>query len=254
MSQPSGAPEMWLRRYRPSTPGGSAAAARLVCLPHAGGSASFFVPVAAALSPHTDVVAVQYPGRQDRRSERPIPDIAVLAEHVHRLLSPMRDLPLFLFGHSMGASLAFEVARRLEASGHPGPARVFASGRRAPSVYRQERVHQLDDNGLLAEIRSLDGTSALVLNDDELMRAALPALRADYQAAELYQGEPGATIAAPITVLTGDADPKTSLDDANAWSKHTTGEFDLQVYPGGHFFLTDQTDAVMKLLDQHLRG
>ncbi|GLY16556.1 alpha/beta fold hydrolase [Kineosporia rhizophila] len=249
-SQPSGAPEMWLRRYRPS----STAAARLVCLPHAGGSASFFVPVAASLSPHTDVVAVQYPGRQDRRAERPIPDIAVLAQHVHRLLSPMTDLPLFLFGHSMGASLAFEVARLLEASGHPGPARVFASGRRAPSVYREERVHQLDDNGLLAEIRSLDGTSALVLNDDELMRAALPALRADYQAAELYQGEPGATIKAPVTVLTGDADPKTSLDDAKAWADHTTGDFDLQVFPGGHFFLTDQTAAVMRLLEQQLRG
>jgi surfactin synthase thioesterase subunit len=248
MSQPSGAPELWLRRYRPS----ATATARLVCLPHAGGSASYFLPVAAALSPQVDVVAVQYPGRQDRRSEKPVTDLHDLGAQVHQILRSQDDLPVTFFGHSMGASLAFEVIRRFEAEGR-GPVRLFASGRRAPSIYREESVHQLGDAGLLAEIRRLNGTSSLVLNDDELMRAALPALRADYQAAELYRGEPGATIDAPITALTGDADPKTTLADAQAWERHTTSAFDLEVFPGGHFFLSDQTAAVIRVLDQHLR-
>jgi surfactin synthase thioesterase subunit len=249
MSQPSGPPELWLRRYRPS----ATATTRLVCLPHAGGSASYFLPVAAALSPHVDVVAVQYPGRQDRRNERPVTDLHVLGAQVHQILRSQDDLPVTFFGHSMGASLAFEVIRRFEAEGRR-PERLFASGRRAPSIFREEKVHRLDDAGLLAEIRRLDGTSSLVLNDDELMRAALPALRADYQAAELYQGEPGATVDTPITAMTGDADPKTSLEDARAWERHTTAEFDLEVFPGGHFFLSDQTAAVISVLDQHLRG
>jgi surfactin synthase thioesterase subunit len=249
MSQLSLDHDLWCRRYRPS----STATARLVCLPHAGGSASFFLPVSSALSPRVDVVSIQYPGRQDRRNEKPFTDLSPLADHVYAVIRHQPELPLTFFGHSMGASLAFEVIRRMEADNH-APVRLFASGRRAPSVFREETVHRLDDNGLLAEIRRLNGTSSLVLNDDELMRAALPALRADYRAAELYQGGPGATVNCPITVLTGDRDPKTSLDDAHAWAAHTSGRCDVKVFPGGHFFLSDQTDDVIKILDQHFRG
>ena len=251
MSQPSLDNDLWCRRYRPTY----TATARLVCLPHAGGSASFFLPVSKALSPEVDVVSVQYPGRQDRRNEKPVTDLSLLADQVHAVLrNQPGELPLTFFGHSMGASLAFEVALRMEADNH-GPVRLFASGRRAPSVFREETVHRLDDAGLLAAIRELDGTSSVLLNDDELMRAALPALRADYRAAELYQGRPGATVNCPITVLTGDRDPKTSLDDAQAWARHTTSDsFDVKVFPGGHFFLSDQTDDVIKVLDQHFQG
>src|SRR6185312_12110242 len=111
---------LWFRRYLPATNPG----ARLVCLPHAGGSAPFFRPVAIALGRDVDVVAVQYPGRQDRRAEKPVSDMAVLADRVADLLRGQSPLPLTLFGHSMGAILAFEVARRLEADGNP-PVRVF---------------------------------------------------------------------------------------------------------------------------------
>jgi surfactin synthase thioesterase subunit len=250
MSQFSPDNDLWCRRYRPT----STATDRLVCLPHAGGSASFFLPVSTALSPRVDVVSIQYPGRQDRRNENPLADLALLADQVHTVLRHQPELRLTFFGHSMGASLAFEVIRRLEADNRTA-VRLFASGRRAPSVFREETVHRLDDAGLLAEIRRLNGTSSLVLNDDELMRAALPALRADYQAAELYRSEPKATVSCPVTVLTGDRDPKTSLDDAHAWARHTTSSsFEVKVFPGGHFFLSDQTDDVIKILDEHFRN
>src|SRR6516225_5777859 len=123
--------ELWCRRFRPS----STATARLVCLPHAGGSAPFFLPVAAALSPEVDVVAIQYPGRQDRRKEPPLTTVRALADQIHGVLSRQPPLPVTLFGHSLGGSIAFEVARRLEAGGSP-PVRLFASGRRAPSAHR----------------------------------------------------------------------------------------------------------------------
>ncbi len=242
--------DLWCRRYRPT----DTATARLVCLPHAGGSASFFLPVSVALSPGVDVVSIQYPGRQDRRSEKPVTDLSLLADQVYAVLRQQPELPLTFFGHSMGASLAFEVIRRMEADGRT-PVRLFASGRRAPSVFREETVHRLDDNGLIAEIRRLNGTSSRVLDDDEMMRAALPALRADYQAAELYRSEPGTTVGCPVTVLTGDRDPKTSLDDAQAWAGHTTSDaFEVKVFPGGHFFISDQTDDVIKVLDEHFRN
>ena len=205
MSQPTPDDDLWCRRYRPSR----SATSRIVCLPHAGGSAPFFLPVAAALSPGVDVVALQYPGRQDRRSERPIDDMAELADRVHGILRRQPELPVTLFGHSMGAVLGFEVTRRLEADGH-GPVRLFASGRRAPSTHRDENVHLRDDEGILAEVRKMSGTASSVLGDDEIMRAALPALRADYKATETYSCPPGTTVNCPITTLTADSHQATA--------------------------------------------
>jgi surfactin synthase thioesterase subunit len=241
--------ELWCRRYRPSR----TATSRLVCLPHAGGSAPFYLPVAAALTPGVDVVAIQYPGRQDRRAEQPIGDIALLADRLSGILRRQPELPLTLFGHSMGASLGFEIARRLEAEG-AGPVRLFASGRRAPSRHRDEAVHLRDDAGILAEVRALNGTASSVLSDDELMRAALPSLRADYRAAETYRCPPDVTVSCPITVLTGDADPKTTMDEAQAWAGHTTGAFDLRVYAGDHFFLVSHVEEVIALLRREIQA
>ena len=242
------ADDLWCRRYRPSR----TATARLVCLPHAGGSAPFFLPVAAALSPAVDVVAIQYPGRQERRSEQPLTDVRVLAGLIHEILMRQPPLPVTVFGHSLGATIGFEVVRRLEASGRP-PVRLFASGRRAPSSHRDESVHLRDDDGILAEVRGLNGTASSILGDEELMRAALPALRADYQAAETYRCDPDATIGCPVTVLTGDADPKTTMTEANAWARHTTGSCVTRTFPGGHFFLTAHAAEITGMLQDHFR-
>ncbi|MFD6043854.1 thioesterase II family protein [Streptomyces koyangensis] len=247
MSQPSPGDELWCRRFRPA----KNPAARLVCLPHAGGSASFFLSVAAALSPEIDVLAIQYPGRQDRRAEPPIDDMAILADRLHGVLRRQPGLPVTLFGHSLGATLAFEVARRLEADGDV-PVRLFASGRRAPSAHRGEAAHR-SDASIMAEVRRLSGTASELLGDEELMRAAIPALRADYKAAETYRCAPDVTVGCPVTVLTGDNDPKTTLDEAKAWGRHTTGALDLQVFPGGHFFISDQSAEVMAVVKQHFR-
>ncbi|MFI6093868.1 thioesterase II family protein [Streptomyces sp. NPDC051218] len=245
MSQPSPGDELWCRRFHPA----KNPAARLVCLPHAGGSASFFLPVAAALSPDVDVLAIQYPGRQDRRAEQPIDDLAILADRLHGVIQRQPELPLTLLGHSLGATLAFEVVRRIEADGH-SPVRLFASGRRAPSTHRNEFAHR-SDTAIMAEVRRLSGTASALLGDEEMMRAALPALRADYKAAETYRSAPDATVNCPITALTGDSDPKTTLDEAKAWGQHTTGSLDLRVFTGGHFFISDRSAEVMQVLKQH---
>jgi surfactin synthase thioesterase subunit len=249
MSQTSPGHNWWCRRYRPARN----PAARLVCLPHAGGSASFFLPLAEALSPRVDVVAIQYPGRQDRHAEPPIDDIGVLADQIYTALELEPELPLILLGHSMGAIVGFEVTRRLEAGQH-GPARLVVSGRRAPATDRNEIVHLRDDDGIIAEIRKLSGTAAEVLSNDEIMRAALPALRADYTATETYTCAPDITVNCPITVLTGDSDPKTTLAEARAWGKHTTSSIDLHVFTGGHFFISDHVGDVIKLITQHLHA
>lgn len=236
----------WLRRYHSSQ-----ADLRLVCLPHAGGSASFYHPVSRALSPVADVLAVQYPGRQDRHAEPGIGDLQRLADEVAEVLRPLTDLPLVLFGHSMGALLGYEVALRLERSG-TRPQILFASGRRAPSRYRQENVHGYDDARLIAELRKLGGTDSRLLDEPDVTRMLLPAIRSDYRAVEIYRSRPEDRLSCPVVVLTGESDPQVTPEEAQAWQDHTSGPFELVTYPGGHFFLVDQASAVIEAISTRI--
>ncbi|MCR6487192.1 alpha/beta fold hydrolase [Amycolatopsis sp. OK19-0408] len=239
----------WIRRFHPAP----SATARLVCFPHAGGSASYFHPVSAALSPAVEVLAVQYPGRQDRHTEPLVDDLFVLADGLAEVLAAETAGPVAFFGHSMGASLAFEVARRLEPRG-TRLLGLFVSGRRAPTAARDERTHEKDDEGLLAEVKRLSGTDAQVLENDELVRMVLPALRSDYKAAELYHYRPGADVSCPVVALIGDHDPKVTEAEARQWAAHTSGGFELKTYPGGHFYLNEHAAAVTRLIGERLAG
>ncbi|MFF7726456.1 thioesterase II family protein [Streptomyces sp. NPDC008001] len=233
----------WIRRFHPA----EQAPVRLVCLPHAGGSASYFFPLSKALSPSVDVLSVQYPGRQDRRADPCIDSIAGLADRTAEILAPAADRPLALFGHSMGAALAFEVALRLEERGTV-PVALFVSGRRAPSRHRAETVHLRSDEELVEELRRLSGTDAGMLDNPEVLEMVLPALRADYRAIETYRARPGLRVGCPVHALTGDADPKATTDEVRDWEHHTTGAFTISVFPGGHFYLNDHQQEIAKII------
>jgi surfactin synthase thioesterase subunit len=239
---------LWIRRYHPSPD----SRVRLVCFPHAGGSASFYFPVSAALTPGVEVHAVQYPGRQDRRAEQPVESISALADAVTEVVRPLTDRPLAFFGHSLGAILGYEVALRLEAAGAPPLVRFFASGRRAPSRYRPETVSDRDDQAILAELRLLSGTNGDVLGDPELVQMILPAVRSDFLAIERYRHTSGQRLSCPVVSLIGDVDPRVDEDEARAWAAHTTGGYRLRVFPGGHFYLVDQAASVIQEVSTEL--
>jgi surfactin synthase thioesterase subunit len=230
----------WIRRYHPS----DTSASQLVCFPHAGGSASYYHPLSRQFSPVVDVFALQYPGRQDRRQEACIKTIDILADKITEHLLRLDDKPTLFFGHSMGATLAFEVAWRLEESGRNAPLRLISSGRSAPGIARGEKIHQRDDAGIIAEVRNLNGTGPALLADDEILRMSLPAIRGDYQAIETYSYTPGRTLHCPITALTGDSDPRTRIEDVDAWRAYTKGDFRIRIFPGGHFYLAFNIPAV----------
>ncbi|MBG0833215.1 thioesterase [Planomonospora sp. ID67723] len=211
---------------------GDEARVRLVCFPHAGGAAGYFHGLAAAVPSAVDVLGVQYPGRQDRLAERPVDRVEELAERIAERLLPWRDVPLVLFGHSMGALVASEVARRLDRD----PAGLIVSGRPAPSS-RPETVLPDRDDELLAHLEELAGTDARLLADPQMRQIILSALRADYRAIDAYEHVPGPPAGYPISVMVGAADPAVTPAEAGGWLGHSSAPRALRVFSGGHFYL-----------------
>ncbi|MGW0871128.1 thioesterase II family protein [Streptomyces sp. NPDC002740] len=240
--------ELWIRRFHPSPD----AVARLVCFPHAGGSAGFYFWLSRLLHPQVEVLAVQYPGRQERRAEPQVADIESLAGSIAGVLAPWWAEPPAFFGHSMGAVVAYETARHLRATTGSGPAAFFASGRRAPSASRTEALHLADDRELLAEIVRQGGTPSALLDEPELIEMILPTLRGDYRAVERYRHRPGPGLEAPVTVLVGTDDPKVTADEARAWQSHTSGSSEVLAFRGGHFFLGEHQDRIGELIRARL--
>ncbi|MFF9501304.1 thioesterase II family protein [Streptomyces sp. NPDC014656] len=237
----------WLRRF--AVPGGDSAAAggtALVCFPHAGGAASAYVPLARALAPDVAVLAAQYPGRQDRRHEAPLDDIGELADALAAEVRRGTEGPYAFFGHSMGAVLAYETARRLRAAGQAGPRHLFLSGRRAPALDPSPHDRMLTDADVMAAVRRLGGTTPAVLDDPELREMVMPALRADYRAVGRYAWRPGAPLDVPIGVFVGDGDPVVTVEQAGAWRDFTTAATTLEVFQGGHFYLDRHLPAIAR--------
>jgi surfactin synthase thioesterase subunit len=205
------------------------------------------------MAPGVDVVSVQYPGRQDRRHERCIGSIDELADKIVQVLHMCDSRPMAFFGHSMGATLAFEVGLRLRQTSVE-PTVLFASGRRAPSTVRVETVHLSGRRGIVNELKALQGTESSLLDDPEILEMVLPALANDYQAIETYGPRFGGRLDCPIVALIGEADPKVTAAEAQAWQRHTAGRFELRLFPGGHFYLNDHAGEVIELISDHLAG
>ncbi|MCH0541716.1 thioesterase [Streptomyces sp. MUM 203J] len=235
----------WIRRFHPSPDAG----VRLVCFPHAGGSAGFFHRLSRDLAPGAEVLAVQYPGRQDRRGEPNIPDLAGLADRAAEALRPALSgtAPFALFGHSMGATLAYEVARRLRSDGR-GAAALFVSARTAPHRSVDHGRHELSDRELVEDVLALGGTAAGVLDDPELLEMVLPSIRSDYRAVGSYRHAPGPLLDCAVHAFTGVSDPRVPVAELRHWAECTEGPFGLEVFSGGHFYLVERHEEFTRSL------
>jgi pyochelin biosynthetic protein PchC len=230
---------VWFRRFHAADVG----APRLLCFPHAGAAAGTYRRLSAALSPYVEVTAVQYPGRQDRRTEPVRTDLGELAGLIRAELAGPGGTPAF-FGHSMGAIVAFEVARGLST---PPPV-LFAAARRAPSRGRQERTHPMSDQEIRSELVRLGGTDARLLDSRAFGRTVLPVLRGDYEAIDTYRYRSGAPLACPVVVLAGKDDPLTPVADARAWHRHAAAGGDTHLFAGGHFFLDEHRSRIAEIV------
>lgn len=211
---------------------------RLFCFPFAGGGSAFFRGWPVALGSGISPVPVVLPGRERRLNEKAVENFERLADLIQEAIASHLDMPFAFFGHSMGAVLAFEVARRLRRDGQPLPAALLVSGARAPQC-RRGHVPPPDpsDAELMEQLRSVQAPGASLPDQPELMRLLLPALRADTKAYRGYVYPEGDPFAAPIFAYGGKEDPQVSTTHLEGWREQTTKGFSLRTFPGGHFFL-----------------
>jgi medium-chain acyl-[acyl-carrier-protein] hydrolase len=226
---------------------------RLFCFPYAGGGASAFRLWRPDLSDVAEVCPVQLPGREARLAEPPVSDACELVARLADGLGPFLDRPFAFFGHSMGALVAFELARELRRRRQRGPSHLFASGFRAPNRPNPNRpLHALPMADFLRELRAYDGTPHEVLDNALLMELMEPALRADFALHETYRYREEAPLACPVTVLGGRDDVKVSLEDLAGWQRMTTGGHELRLLPGGHFYVHTARSQVLALVASRL--
>lgn len=212
---------------------------RLFCFPHAGVGGSIYRSWSDRLPGWIELSAVQLPGRESRFRERPFRNVDALVEAVKEGLAPFLDRPFAFFGHSMGAIVAYEVARVLEEGHGPRPGHLFVSGRRAPHLPpREPPMTHLPDEAFVAEVgRRYGGIPDPLLEQPDLLSIFLPALRADMEALEAYAYRPGASLTCPVTAYGGKADPWAGAPELEAWAASTTARFGMRLFEGGHFFL-----------------
>lgn len=205
-----------------------------------------FAPWTAAAGSRLDICAIHLPGRESRIADAALTSAdAVVAALVDRL-TPHLDRPYGIFGHSMGALLAFETARELRRRALPPPLRLFASGFRAPHLPdRFPNRHKLDDRAFMAELHRMGGVPAEVAENDELMALLLPVIRADMMLCETYVHQAEEPLDVPVTVFGGADDPRVSRDDLEDWRRHTRAGMAVRIFPGHHFYLKSQRAAVV---------
>jgi medium-chain acyl-[acyl-carrier-protein] hydrolase len=227
---------------------------RLVCFPHAGASAFIFHEWHALIRGSIGVVPMQLPGRGERLREPPLRRLAPLLRAACAALLPLTDRPFALFGHSVGALIAFELARLLEREHGRTPEHLFVSGRGAPDrPSTRGNIHHLPSEAFVAALKAYNGTLRGLLDNPEALELFLPILRADLELVETYIYVSGPPLSCPITVFGGEEDDTVRPEDLEAWRWHTTRGCSMHLLPGDHFFVTTAPREVVRVIDEALR-
>ncbi len=223
-------------------------AGAVVVFPHAGGAAVAYRAVAGAFAAAgVDTYVVQYPRRGERLTHPAPVSVGELARDLFDAGDWAGVGPLRLFGHCMGAVVAFEFARLAEQRGTNIHA-LWVSASEAPSAVAASPSLPTAQAEIIAEMVDLGGTDPRLLADDDFVDLLLMAVRADYEAFNRYACDATTAICADIHTLGGDSDHRVSADMLRRWESHTTGAFTLSTFEGGHFYLLDHLEDVAELV------
>jgi len=232
--------------------------ARIYCFPHAGGSPRAFLDWQAGLADDAEVVAICRPGREHRATE-PAPTIGEFIDGAAAAISAAAQAdnrPFYLFGHSLGALIGFEVCRKLAATGEVAPHHFVASGCSAPSLLPSERVKniaKLTGKEFAEAIGFFGGLSADVIADEEMRDLLLPGVIADFHMAVGYRYQPGPPLDTPVTVVVGRDDPHVRQAQIEPWSREFTEPVDQRMVDGGHFYFETSPAAIIEILAEIVR-
>ncbi|WP_263357604.1 thioesterase II family protein [Acidicapsa ligni] len=220
---------------------------RLLCFPYAGGAPSAFFGWPELLAPEVEVIWIQSRGRGARFLETPLNHVSEMVQEIAAALTTLDDRPFCFYGHSLGALVAFEVARLLRRNGQRGPAHLFVGAARAPQLERiLPPLGHLPDKAFIDAIQSrYSGIPAAILDDPEMMQLFLPTLRADFAAYEGYRYVEERLLACPITTFVGAHDPVVTAEAMAAWAEHSSAPFTAHTLPGDHFFLASCRDRLV---------
>lgn len=240
-----------LKRRRSSTPPRS----RLLCFPWCGAGASALRRLTTHLPADVDVLLVQLPGREERFGQRPLLTMDDVVAHVTSALAQEPDLPLALFGHSMGAVVAYDVAHALQAQGERPPQLLMVSGHGAPRqrAATDPQWHLAPEEELVAQLAELGGTQSGLLQDKAALQAILPALRADYQVLESRPWTVRAPLACPIVACCSTGDTTVEIQRMDHWRHLTDGPFELHWFDGDHFYLSRDPQPLARRMSQSMR-
>lgn len=241
----------WFTRYQPIPD----AHLRLFCIPFAGGGASAFYSWGKDLPAEIEICSLQLPGHEERHAEPPFTRLEPLIQEVGAALRPYLDLPFALFGHSMGALIAFELARYVRKEYHLLPDHLFVSALRAPQeLYQDSHISDLPDKAFLEQVVTrYDAVPEAIKNDPEYMSFLLPTIKADFGMIETYVYRKEPPLDCPIATFGGSADRAVPLKSLIAWKEQTTRDFSLRLFNGGHFFLREERTLLLELITNLLQ-
>ena len=227
---------------------------RLFCFPYAGGGALIYREWSQDMPDEIEVCPVQLPGRERRLREPSFTRVEPLIDALLPALTPYFDMPFAFFGHSMGGTLAYELAQRLAQEGQDGPQHLVASARRAPQVAAEDnQIHyHLPDDEFKEHLREIKGTPEEVLANEELMDLMLPLLRADFELVDTHPISTAPPLDCPVTVFGGLEDHDVPRKELEAWSEVTNRRFRLRMFPGDHFFLHPHRQALVHAVAESL--
>ncbi|NEO98272.1 MAG: thioesterase [Symploca sp. SIO2E9] len=241
---------LWIKCFQPNPQ----ANLRLFCLPYAGGGASIFRLWHRELPSNVELCAIELPGRENRIREKPISNVEILTEKLVEVFLQDWDKPFALFGHSMGALIVYELARKLQHK-NLSPAYLFVSGRQAPNVPElYPPFYSLPDAEFIETLTNIyPNIPDEVLKEEELMQLFLPVLRADMTLAQTYVHSQVEPLDCPIFALGGLEDKEGSYDRLVSWREYTRSSFSVQMFPGGHFYLNEKRQPLLQLISQTLK-
>jgi medium-chain acyl-[acyl-carrier-protein] hydrolase len=228
---------------------------RLFCFPHGGGGASIYRDWTEYLPNSIELIALQPPGRENRMFEPAMNNLDKLVDNTVSVITSYLDKPFALFGHSLGAKMAFETARELRRRSLPIPSHLFVAGQSAPHLpLIRPFFHKLPDQQFIQAVKKqYKMIPQPVLENNELLTLMMPALRGDFCMSEQYVYRKESPLECPVTAFSGEDDSEVSPDRLEAWKFETSVQFSSQLFPGDHFFVQSKPKIVIDAILQQLK-